>query len=100
MHSHAVTKHSQALDFIINSLIPKIHINHLGALPQLRYAFKQLLKLRALMLRARQIRRCQRFDKLGRHVMAMRNSPYRLINCVSKNDSLVLERDLAISKQD
>ena len=45
------------------------------------------------------IRRSQGLDKLGRHVVAMSNSSKCfLIDCVSKNDSFVSERDLAMSK--
>ena len=49
------------------------------------------------MVKTRQIRHCQRFEKIGRHVGGMLN-PHNifLINCVSKNDSFVSQRNLAV----
>ena len=48
-------------------------------------------------MKAGQIRRCHGLDKLGRHGTAMRNPVTSfLIDCVSKNNSFVTERDLAM----
>ena len=50
-------------------------------------------------MRTEQIRGCQGCEKLGRCVVAMRNSTQCIfINCVLKNDGFVSERDLAMSK--
>ena len=70
---------------IFNSLNPKVHFNHFGALPQLRDALKDLLNstdkrlssLRMSIVKPGQMRRCQ---KLWRKVLAMRNFPKYFFN--------------------
>ena len=58
---------------IFDSLILKMHINYLGARPQLRHAFKQLLNLtNESFFKTGQIGRCRELYKLGRHVVTMR----------------------------
>ena len=92
---------------IFNSLIQKIHTNELGALPQLWYSFKHylnsmdksFLNLRTLTVKTGQIRRCQKLEKLGRHVVAMRNPRCFSIDRLLKNHSFTSERDWAMSKK-
>ena len=52
------------------------------------------------MEKAGQIRRCKGLEKPGRHVVAMRNLTVMLqsIVCVSKTDSCVPERELAVTQ--
>ena len=85
---------------IFNSLIMKIHINHLGALPQLSYAFKHLLNLmdktfvnfKDVYGENRAIKTLQGLHKRGRHVVAMRN-PHKIFSdrLRIKNNTFVQE---------
>ena len=52
------------------------------------------------MMKTGQIKRCQEFNKLGRHELAMRNPPIIFFDRlrVKKNDSVTSERELAMSK--
>ena len=69
------------MGLLFNRLILKIHINHLGALPQLCYAFKHLLNLmdKSLLnlktpkVKTGQITLCQASMNLGRRVIVLRN---------------------------